>query len=88
MAKARRPGKRQKEESSRPSIFFIIAILVGFAIVVWWFFHFLPDRHTGEEPEKSARTLVHSFAGQAVGASYLLSDPSAPVPLSEMTPVG
>ena len=71
MAKARRPGKKQQDERSGPSLFFIIALIIGFVILVWWFMHFMPERSTGEEPGKNARTMVRSIAGPAAGASYL-----------------
>ena len=58
MSKPRRASKHAKDDGSRPSMFFIIALVVGFAILVWWFIHFLPERTTGTEPEKQGVIVV------------------------------
>jgi len=54
-----RTGKRKKtEEASRPSTFFIIALVLGFAVLVWWFMHFLPKPAQGGEQEQKSRISV------------------------------
>jgi hypothetical protein len=74
MVKARNPRrvKRKKEEESRPSLFFIIASIIGFAILVWWFFHFLPNRGAEEGEKKAA--IVRPVESPELGARVEILD--------------
>lgn len=64
MVKARKPGKAKREERG-PSLFFVIALILGFVVLVWWFLHFLPKRATGEEQGRAGRAGI---TDQRVGA--------------------
>lgn len=53
MARARKAAKGKHDDSSRPSTFFIIALILGFVVLVWWFMHFMLKKATGEKQGRS-----------------------------------
>jgi hypothetical protein len=83
---ARRTRKtRSPESSSRPSLFFIIALILGLALIAWGFMVSIP-KPAGDGEERSGRVdpmpvppALHGFRSftqhVALGAQYLPHHP-------------
>jgi hypothetical protein len=58
-----RPIRRKKQTSGRPSIFFIAALSIGVALLLWFFVQMLRHPLKQQQPPRRSSTSVLAVSG-------------------------